>query len=128
MKETLLVGAGGFVGSALRYQIGVLALHFNFKLPVGTLFVNLVGCLVIGYLGGLAEKRDVLSAEVRLLFVTGLLGGFTTFSAFSFETLALLRRQQFLLAFLYLSISVLGGVILVWLGLKISGILAPKIS
>ena len=93
MKNLLLVGAGGFLGSVLRYVAGgavqAAARHVHF--PWGTLAVNAAGCLLIGLLGGLAETRHVLSPEQRLFLITGFLGGFTTFSAYGFETYYLVR-------------------------------------
>ncbi|MDP2323403.1 MAG: fluoride efflux transporter CrcB [Gammaproteobacteria bacterium] len=95
------MASGGAVGSVLRYAVagitqrlystgGSAAVSF----PVGTLVVNVTGSFLIGLLMGLAESRAVLTAETRLLLVTGLLGGYTTFSAFSLETLMLFRAGQ----------------------------------
>ena len=95
-----LVAAGGAVGSVLRWALATLVqdaargAHF----PFGTLAVNVAGCLAIGALVELAEAHSAIGAEVRLLLATGLLGGFTTFSAFGNETLDLLRRDAMGLA------------------------------
>lgn len=88
------------------------------KFPWGTFTVNLLGCLVIGLLSGLAEKFDWLSPSLRLFLLTGLLGGFTTFSAFGLETVFLLRRGEVLLAAAYAAASVLLCIAAVWLGLR----------
>ncbi|HEX8833282.1 MAG TPA: fluoride efflux transporter CrcB [Abditibacteriaceae bacterium] len=128
MREILLVGMGGFIGSVLRFKIGSLALHsFGPRLPIGTLIVNLVGCFIIGYLTGLIEKRNLLNPEIRLLLITGFLGGFTTFSAFGLDTLSLLRRARLPMALLNVGVSVLGGLFMVWLGLKVAGALSSKL-
>ena len=108
MVKILLVGAGGFLGSVLRYLAGgavqAAARHEHF--PWGTLTVNAVGCLLIGFIGGLAETRHVLSLEQRLLLITGFLGGFTTFSAFSLEALLLVQRGAPLAAASYVVASI----------------------
>ncbi len=92
VRELLLVGAGGAVGSALRYAVSGAAAMAAF--PAGTLVVNVTGSLLIGLVAGLAESRSLFSAEAWLFLVTGVLGGYTTFSAFSLETLLLLRGGQ----------------------------------
>lgn len=126
MRHVLLVGAGGFFGSILRLGVGALfAFLFGSRFPLGTLFVNLAGCLLIGVLGGWFEKRVLLSPELRALLITGFLGGFTTFSAFGSEAMLLLRQNKLPLALFYVSASVIGGLLMVWLGLKLSGALEP---
>lgn len=89
------VGLGGFLGSVLRYWISGAVYAFTPapRFPWGTLAVNVLGCFAIGWIGGLAESRGVLSAPGRLFLLVGVLGGFTTFSTFGYETLALLREQ-----------------------------------
>ena len=121
MTNILLVGLGGFIGSVARYKLGGWILHLTVqeKLPFGTFAVNVAGCLVAGVLAGLVEKHELFSAETRLFLFTGLLGGFTTFSAFGLETMFLLRRGEPWVAAIYAGASVLLGVIAVWLGIKI---------
>lgn len=116
----LLVGIGGFVGSIGRYAVGVWALQSlgQQKFPWGTFAVNLLGCLLIGLLAALAERYQLFDARWRLLLMTGLIGGFTTFSAFGLETVALLRRGDIGIAVLYVVASVLLGLAAVWLGMK----------
>ena len=84
--------------------------------PVGTLVVNVSGSLLIGLLAGLAESRALLGPDARLLLVTGLLGGYTTFSAFSLETLVLLRAGQFPTALATVGLQVILGVAAAWAG------------
>ena len=96
MGKLLLAGIGGFIGSALRYLVaGFVQDSFkSFSFPYGTLAVNLIGCFAIGFLSQLAESRSVFSAEARTLIFIGVLGGFTTFSAFGNETVNLWRDGE----------------------------------
>src|SRR6185436_21169973 len=96
MFKLFLAGIGGFVGSILRYSVGSLLFDVSrrFDFPCGTLVVNFAGCLAIGLLSHLAETRGVFSAETRVLVFVGLLGGFTTFSAFGNETMNLWREGE----------------------------------
>ena len=123
MKQIILVGLGGFLGSVGRYKLGGFILHHtaDWRFPMSTFIVNVAGCFVIGLLSGLAEKHDFFSADVRLLFFPGILGGFTTFSAFSYEGLYLLRRGEPLIACLYALLSVTCGLLAVWIGIKLIG-------
>ena len=84
--------------------------------PFGTFTVNVVGCLTLGFLAGLSESKDLIRDEVRLLLMVGLLGGFTTFSTFGYETLTLARGSERWLAFAYVGASVLLGVFAAWVG------------
>jgi CrcB protein len=121
VKELLLVGLGGFVGSIARYKLGAVILHHTtaWRFPLSTFAINVSGCFIIGVLAALAEKRDVFVADARLFLFTGLLGGYTTFSAFGLEGVFLLRRGEFGTALLYALLSVLGGFAAVWLGWRI---------
>lgn len=100
MLKVFLAGIGGFVGSVLRYSISgvVQDLSRSIDFPYGTLAVNFLGCLAIGFLSQLAESRGYFTAETRTLVFVGVLGGFTTFSAFSNETINLWREGENLLA------------------------------
>ncbi|MFC4727224.1 fluoride efflux transporter CrcB [Coralloluteibacterium thermophilus] len=113
-----LVALGGALGSAARFALSGWVLHHtvSWRFPLGTFVVNLAGCLAIGLLAGAGERYGLFSAETRLLLMTGLLGGFTTFSAFGLETLHLLRRGEWLVAGSYVGLSVLLGLALVWIG------------
>jgi fluoride exporter len=100
MGKIFLAGIGGFAGSALRYVVSGFVQNWSgtIRFPFGTLAVNLAGCLVIGFLSQLAETRGLFSAEARTLIFIGVLGGFTTFSAFGNETINLWRDGQSTLA------------------------------
>ena len=121
MKQLLIVGIGGFVGSAARYKLGGFVLHRSeaWNFPLSTFLVNVVGCLALGVLVGLVERHNLFSQETRLFLFTGLLGGFTTFSAFAYENVFLIRRGLVNTASVYALFSVLGGLVLVWLGMKV---------
>jgi CrcB protein len=121
----LLVGLGGFAGAAARYVFSGWVLHhaLSAKFPWSTFVVNVLGCLAIGVLSGLAERFEWFTPPMRLLLLTGLLGGFTTFSAFGLETVYLVRRGEILVAAAYALSSVLVCVTAVWLGLRAAELL-----
>ncbi len=118
MRHILLVGFGGFIGAVLRYKIGSLILHhtLNWKFPAATFLINVFGCLAAGILMGLAVKHEIFSSDTRLLLFTGILGGFTTFSAFGLETVYLLQRHEALWAVLYVLLTVCVGILALWVG------------
>jgi len=116
----LLIGMGGFIGSICRYLLSLFVLiKFNHPFPFGTILVNLTGCLFIGLVYGLAEKFKITD-QWQLLIGTGLLGGFTTFSAFSYESIGLLRTEQYVWFGVYLFVSVIVGLILTAIGFNVS--------
>jgi CrcB protein len=116
MGKLLLAGIGGFIGSALRYSVSGFVQGFNrgVQFPYGTLAVNLIGCLAIGFLSYLAEARGVFTAETRTLVFIGVLGGFTTFSAFGNETINLWRQGEGALAALNIAAHLLLCLGAVW--------------
>jgi CrcB protein len=118
LRSILLVGTGGFLGSISRYLVGgwVHRLLPPTTFPVGTLAVNVLGCFAIGILGGLAGSRQVLGADLRLFLMIGVLGGFTTFSSFAYETLALSRDAEPGRALLNVAAQVVLGLVACWLG------------
>lgn len=116
MRLILLVGAGSFLGGIGRYLLSTFVQQRSAtEFPYGTLLVNLTGCFIIGCMYGVAEKTS-LSIESRLFFVTGILGGFTTFSAFSAESFILIREGHYLTSLAYILISVVAGITLTTLG------------
>ncbi|MBN2413684.1 fluoride efflux transporter CrcB [candidate division KSB1 bacterium] len=118
MFKVLLVGAGGFVGSVLRYSMSGLVHRMlkNAWFPYGTLTVNLLGCFLIGFFNGLAESKQIFYAETRLVLFIGVLGGFTTFSTFSYESFSFLRDGQLVPAFWNVIIHVVFGLSAVYFG------------
>ncbi len=125
MRDLLLVGSGSFLGGICRYYLSGWILHAfaSERFPLGTFVVNFIGCLVIGIIGGLAEHHHMFSQSTRLFIMTGLLGGFTTFSAFGYETIFLMRTHGMELAVLNVFLSVVCGLVAVWVGLKFTTIL-----
>jgi CrcB protein len=122
MLNYLLAGCGGFLGSMARYALGGWVHQWTGirHFPLGTLVVNLTGCLLIGLLGGLADTRGLLSSQARVFLLIGVLGGFTTFSSFGYETMNLLRDSQFGLALLNAGVQVMVGLAAVWAGLTLA--------
>ncbi|MGH7961205.1 MAG: fluoride efflux transporter CrcB [Candidatus Binatia bacterium] len=118
MDKVLLIGLGGFIGSIARYALGsfVQGLTRTASFPYGTLAVNCIGCVLIGFLSALAESRGVFSGELRAFLFIGVLGGFTTFSAFGNETMQLLRDAESLLAAMNIVAHLALGLGGVWLG------------
>jgi len=126
MKAILLVGLGGFVGSVARYKLGGWVLHLTAheRFPWSTFAINGAGCLLAGALAGLAEEYELFGPETRLLVFTGLLGGFTTFSAFGLDALFLLRRGDIATALLYAGGSVVVGLAAAWIGWRVVALAA----
>jgi CrcB protein len=120
--HAVLVGTGGFVGAILRYAVSgiVQRMAGSSDFPYGTLVVNVCGCLAIGFLAGVAEARQIIDAEARMFLLIGLLGSFTTFSTFGYETLALLRDGALLRAGMNVTLQVGLGLAAAWSGLVFS--------
>lgn len=118
MRELVLVGLGGWLGAVARYVLDRLAIQWiGAQFPVGTLFINLLGCLVLGFLGTLVRDRLVsIPREVWLFASYGFLGAFTTFSTFGFETLRMLEDARLPAALGNVFASVLGGLLACYLG------------
>jgi CrcB protein len=117
--QMILVGLGGFFGSGLRFALGgwVQRLFPYSQMPLGTMTVNVVGCLLIGFLGGLAEQRQIMDTGLRLFLLVGVLGGFTTFSTFAYESLALAQDSLYLKMLVNIIGQVTLGFSAAWLGL-----------
>ena len=117
MTGWLALLAGGLIGTAGRYLLsGVVQRYAGTGFPYGTLAVNLLGCLIIGFLASLAEQRTILTAEARLFWFVGFLGAFTTFSTYIYESWQFLRNGQLTLAVANLLGSILLGLLALWLG------------
>lgn len=118
IKNILLVGLGGAVGSVMRYLTTVLVQkHYGSVFPAATFTANLIGCFLIGVLMSWLEKNNVLNGPLKWLLVTGFCGGYTTFSTFALENIQLMQNQQTLWALTYSIGSVVLGVTAVWLGM-----------
>jgi CrcB protein len=117
MLKVLLVGLGGFVGAVARYTVsGLVHRYYPGSFPLGTLTVNVVGCLFIGALMSLVEDRSYLSPETRTFVIIGLLGSFTTFSTVAYEAFEMLRDQQLGAALGNWTANVALGLVAVWAG------------
>ena len=118
MRDVILVGFGGFLGSIARYALGgvVTQLTAANRFPFGTLVVNLLGCFAMGLVAGYAERSHLLGSSARLFLMTGLLGGFTTYSAFAYESYFLGREQALGLILVNIAVHVVAGLAVLWLG------------
>jgi CrcB protein len=123
MKQILMVAAGGALGSVARYlcQKG-LSIAWLHPIPWATFIVNVTGCLLIGIFWGIRFSSFDANENWKLFLMTGLCGGFTTFSAFTLEGIGLLKEQKTFLFFLYVAGSVVLGLLATWSGMKISRI------
>jgi len=118
LEKVLIVGAGGFVGSAARYLLGglVQSAAAVSTFPYGTLFVNASGCFVIGLLSQLFESQSAFGPNARAFLMVGVLGGYTTFSAFGSETVNMVRDGQPLAAGVNVGVQIVLGLLAVVLG------------
>jgi CrcB protein len=121
IKNFLIVGSGGAVGSMLRYAVQRFFLSQSATVfPSGTLLVNIAGCFLIGILWSLVSRSLTWNDEMKLLLMTGFCGGFTTFSAFTLEGIGLLKENRTALFVIYLTASVVGGLLATFIGIRIA--------
>ncbi|MCP3904356.1 MAG: fluoride efflux transporter CrcB [Planctomycetes bacterium] len=127
--KLLIVAAGGALGTGLRYAMSgwVYRVTPMAAFPWGTLVVNVLGCLLIGLFAGLAEQRQVLGPMTRLFLLIGVLGGFTTFSTFAYETYGLGRDQESVRALGNITLHVVLGLVGVWAGYVLSRLIGGKV-
>ena len=118
LSHAVLVGLGGFLGSVCRFFVQGAAHRITpfMGFPVGTLVVNVIGCFLIGLLNGLADTRQLFGPEARLFLFIGVFGGFTTYSTFGFETVALLRDAEVTRAVTSVFMHLVAGLGAVWFG------------
>lgn len=117
MTKLLVVGLGGFLGAIARYGLsGLVHRRLGEGFPYGTLAVNVVGCLLIGVVLHLVEDRSILGPTARLFVAIGVLGGFTTFSSFGYETFELIEDRAYKLALLNVAGNMILGLLAVWVG------------
>jgi CrcB protein len=119
---SFLVGLGGFVGSVARYTLSVTSQRLSIEWPIGTLAVNVLGCLALGIITGLSVRGGTVSPEIRLALATGFCGGFTTMSSMIYETSEMLRASEYLHAILYAA-----GTFLFSMTAFVAGIMAMRI-
>ena len=116
----LIVFIGAGIGGALRHGVNVAAVRlFGYGFPFGTLIVNVVGSFLIGLLAGYFAVRPGIPQDIRLFLTTGILGGFTTFSAFSLDGALLIERHAYALAAVYIAGSVAASLVALFLGLAL---------
>lgn len=121
LKAILIVGLGGGIGSILRYLASVVSeKYFHSTFPWATFAVNIVGCLLVGMLWGYFAKQQFDDSAVKLLFITGFCGGFTTFSAFALENVKMVQSGNTAGMLVYVLSSILIGLLAVWTGLAIT--------
>lgn len=121
MWKLALIFIGSGTGGLLRYSLGGYIQRLtNGAFPLGTLTVNVLGCLLIGFLSATLTTRLIIPAEYRVALLVGVLGGFTTFSTFGLETFTLLNDGQFARAALNITASLIAGLAAVWLGYRLA--------
>lgn len=121
MERFLYIGVGGFIGSVCRYGLSSMLYRvLGDRFPYGTLAVNIIGCFTIGFLMTLFETRFLVQPYLRLFITIGILGGFTTFSTFSYETIEILKGGNITLGVLNILGSVVLCLVATWLG-SVSG-------
>jgi CrcB protein len=121
MHKTILIGVAGFAGTLLRYWlVGLVARSHGETFPWGTIVVNLVGCLITGVVFNVTEETLLINSTIRTVIMIGLLGGFTTFSAYGLQTFMLLREGQLGWAVLNVAVSNVVGLFMVWAGYSLT--------
>jgi CrcB protein len=121
MYKILLIGVAGLAGTLARYWLsGWADSRWGSTFPIGTVIVNLVGCLAIGFLFQATQEKYLVDPVIRTAILVGVLGGFTTFSSFAIQTFNLLRDGEFFLAGVNLVVSNVAGLFLVWAGYSVS--------
>lgn len=119
MLDCLAVGAGGFVGAALRWIVGLMPVEMKSGFPVKTFAINVIGCFAIGLVTALAAKFFPENTRLTLFLKAGICGGFTTFSSFALETENLIENGSKAAAAAYVAASFICGIIAVFLGQKV---------
>ena len=114
MMSILAVGAGGFLGSVFRYLISLIPVSEATVFPIKTFIINIIGCILIGFIAVSVSKNVEMSPQMLLFLKVGLCGGFTTFSTFALETADLMKAGHMGAAFLYVVLSVLVGVAVIF--------------
>ena len=118
IKNLVLVGLGSSIGGMLRYVISLCIRHNNF--PIHTFLVNIFGSFCIGLIFAYVAKQEPHAETIKLFFATGICGGFTTFSAFSMESVQYIKLQQYGMAMLYIILSIMSCLSAVFIGVKVA--------
>ena len=117
IEGMLIAGVGGFVGTVGRYLTGLLGKKlFGSNYPVGTFAVNVIGCFIIGIFAGLWGRHE-LDTAMHALLISGFCGGFTTFSSFSHDSFAMIKKGEWMKFVCYIVPTVVLGLLMVWLGM-----------
>ena len=125
MEKYLFIGLGGFLGSIARFYIATIVHKFaGTEFPYGTLVVNVLGCFTIGLLITMFQEHFIQNSNIRLFLVIGILGGFTTFSSFSLDTIELIKVGEIAGAGINITLSLVGCLIATWFGIFIGEMLA----
>lgn len=121
LKTALIIALGGGLGSTLRYFTSIfVSKYWSSNFPLATFIVNSIGCLLIGFIIGLLEKNQLSDSRLKWFLVTGICGGLTTFSAFGMENYNLFQNNNSLLAFVYIAMSIVIGLLAIWFGVFLS--------
>lgn len=121
IRTLLLIGSGGFLGSISRYLVSrFFQININSTFPIGTFVVNITGCFLIGLIYGMSERSSLFSPGWKMFLTAGFCGGFTTFSTFANENLALLRDGDFFHFLFYTGLSVFLGITATFVGVMIT--------
>ncbi len=118
LKTILIVGSGGFIGSVMRYLVQIyVEKGMSSTFPLGTFIANISGCFIIGVVFALSEKGNLINAEWRMFLGVGICGGFTTFSAFSYNNFNMIKEHSFSQLFLNVGGNLFLGILAVYLGI-----------
>ncbi|OPL18770.1 MAG: hypothetical protein AVO35_13130 [Candidatus Aegiribacteria sp. MLS_C] len=122
MKIPILVGLGGFAGSAARYGLSIASQRFSIEWPIGTLAANVIGCLALGIITGISARGETVPPEIRLALAAGFCGGFTTMSSMIYEVARMIRASEYLHATMYAA-----GTFLLSMAAFITGIMEVRV-
>jgi CrcB protein len=120
LGTALLVGLAGGAGSVSRYLIGVALAREQVRFPVATILVNVLGAFLIGLLMVLFASRGELDSRARIALTTGFLGGFTTYSAFAYETVAMVERREYAAVSIYIAATLVAAALACWGGMAVA--------
>jgi fluoride exporter len=121
LQKYLLIAIGGALGSVTRYLVGsTVSNRMGTRFPYGTFVINLTACLIIGFFLAAAGRRTAVNPALRFLIPIGFVGAYSTFSTFEWETFVHLQTGDFLIAALYVSLSILLGLVAVWVGVVLA--------